>query len=103
MTAPPSQVEIESKFLEVTQNNLKEMGIDWLLGQFAMPFGSGVLAGAAHKACTSGKPSEHQCQFISVPQSGFDNRSDRGKQRHFGSDHRRKSFGDDCDIGECRR
>jgi general secretion pathway protein D len=45
MTAPPSQVEIESKFLEVTQNNLKEMGIDWLLGQFAMPFGTGVFGG----------------------------------------------------------
>ena len=45
MTAPPSQVEIESKFLEVSQNNLKEMGIDWLLGQFGMPFGSGVFGG----------------------------------------------------------
>ncbi len=42
MTAPPSQVEIESKFLEVTQTNLKEMGFDWLLGQFALPFGTGV-------------------------------------------------------------
>ncbi|HET7238799.1 MAG TPA: Amuc_1098 family type IV pilus outer membrane protein [Terrimicrobiaceae bacterium] len=45
MTAPPSQVEIESKFLEVTQNNLKEMGFDWLLGQFSMPFGTGVYGG----------------------------------------------------------
>jgi general secretion pathway protein D len=45
MTAPPSQVEIESKFLEVTQNNLKELGFDWLLGQFALPFGSGVYGG----------------------------------------------------------
>ena len=45
MTAPPSQVEIESKFLEVTQNNLKEMGFDWLLGQFALPFGSGLKYG----------------------------------------------------------
>ena len=43
MTAPPSQVEIESKFLEVTQTNLKEMGFDWLLGQFALPFGSGIF------------------------------------------------------------
>ncbi len=42
LTAPPSQVEIESKFLEVTQTNLKEMGFDWLLGQFGLPFGSGV-------------------------------------------------------------
>jgi general secretion pathway protein D len=45
MTAPPSQVEIESKFLEVTQNNLKEMGLDWLLGQFGLPFGTGVFGG----------------------------------------------------------
>jgi len=45
MTTPPNQVEIESKFLEVTQNNLKELGFDWLLGQFSMPFGSGVYGG----------------------------------------------------------
>jgi general secretion pathway protein D len=45
LTTPPSQVEIESKFLEVTQNNLKELGVDWLLGQFALPFGTGVYGG----------------------------------------------------------
>lgn len=45
MTTPPSQVQIESKFLEVTQNNLQEMGFDWLVGQFALPFGSGVYGG----------------------------------------------------------
>lgn len=45
MTTPPSQVEIESKFLEVTQNNLKELGVDWLIGQMALPFGSGVYGG----------------------------------------------------------
>jgi len=45
MTTPPSQVEIESKFLEITQNNLKELGFDWLVGQFALPFGSGVYGG----------------------------------------------------------
>lgn len=38
----PSQVQIETRFVEITQNNLKELGFDWLLGQFAMPFGSGV-------------------------------------------------------------
>lgn len=43
--APATQVEIESKFLEVTQNNLEELGFDWLLGQFAMPFGTGVYGG----------------------------------------------------------
>ena len=45
MTTPASQVEIESKFLEITQNNLKELGVDWLVGQFALPFGSGVYGG----------------------------------------------------------
>lgn len=33
-TAGPKQVEIESKFVEITQTNLKELGFDWLLGQF---------------------------------------------------------------------
>ena len=42
MTAPPSQVEIESKFLEITQNNLKELGFDWLVGNFGLPFGTGT-------------------------------------------------------------
>ena len=28
----PKQVEIEAKFVEITQNNLKELGFDWLLG-----------------------------------------------------------------------
>lgn len=42
---PPSQVEIESKFLEVTQNNLQELGVDWLVGQFGLPFGTGVYGG----------------------------------------------------------
>src|SRR5205823_7114653 len=32
--AGPKQVEIESKFVEITQNNLKELGFDWLLGPF---------------------------------------------------------------------
>ena len=41
----PSQVEIESKFVEVSQDNLKELGFDWLLGQFGLPGGSGVYAG----------------------------------------------------------
>ena len=41
----PFQVEIESKFVEVSQDNLKELGFDWLLGQFGLPAGSGVYAG----------------------------------------------------------
>ena len=47
--AGPRQVEIESKFIEITQNNLKELGFDWLLGPFNIGnhkvFGSGGTAG----------------------------------------------------------
>jgi general secretion pathway protein D len=32
MGVPPTQVEIESRFVEITQNNLDELGFDWLLG-----------------------------------------------------------------------
>src|SRR5581483_3741782 len=45
----PKQVEIESKFIEITQNNLKELGFDWLLGPFNIGnhklFGSGGTSG----------------------------------------------------------
>jgi general secretion pathway protein D len=47
--AIPKQVEIESKFVEITQNNLKELGFDWLLGPFKVgskgAFGSGGTSG----------------------------------------------------------
>src|SRR5262245_39161699 len=53
----PRQVEIESKFIEITQNNLKELGFDWLLGPFNIGnhkvFGSGgtsVTSAAANPA-----------------------------------------------------
>jgi general secretion pathway protein D len=42
----PKQVEIEAKFVEITQNNLKELGFDWLLGPFNLnPKGSVALRG----------------------------------------------------------
>jgi general secretion pathway protein D len=42
----PKQVEIEAKFVEITQNNLKELGFDWLLGPFNLNSkGSLALAG----------------------------------------------------------
>ncbi len=48
--AIPKQVEIESKFIEITQNNLKELGFDWLLGPFNIGghkvFGSGGTSGS---------------------------------------------------------
>jgi general secretion pathway protein D len=42
----PTQVEIEAKFLEVSQNNLNELGLDWLLGSFQLPGGSGTTYGS---------------------------------------------------------
>jgi general secretion pathway protein D len=33
----PRQVEIESKFVEISQNNLKELSFDWLVGPFNIP------------------------------------------------------------------
>jgi general secretion pathway protein D len=43
-TATPAQVDIEAKFVEITQNNMKELGFDWLLGRFNVNQG-GVFAG----------------------------------------------------------
>lgn len=44
MGEQPKQVEIESKFVEISQNNLKELGFDWALGPFSIG-GSGVYGG----------------------------------------------------------
>jgi general secretion pathway protein D len=41
----PKQVEIEAKFVEITQNNLKELGFDWLLGPFNLNSKGGVALG----------------------------------------------------------
>ncbi len=38
----PKQVEIEAKFVEITQNNLKAMGFDWLVGPFNLDKGGRV-------------------------------------------------------------
>jgi general secretion pathway protein D len=47
-SSAPKQVSIESKFVEINQNNLKELGFDWLLGPFSTNgkvFGAGGTAG----------------------------------------------------------
>jgi general secretion pathway protein D len=41
---PPTQVEIEAKFVEITQTNLKELSFDWLLGAFNIPGSDAVFA-----------------------------------------------------------
>ena len=54
----PNQVEIESKFVEISQNNLKELGFDWLLGQFGFGgtgvFGSGGTSGNQFNSTVTG-------------------------------------------------
>ncbi len=49
--AAPSQVDISTKFLEINQNNLQELGFDWLLGPFSL--GGGVY-GSGGGATNSG-------------------------------------------------
>jgi general secretion pathway protein D len=48
----PTQVEIEAKFVEISQQNTKELGFDWLLGAANIPgsskvFGAGGTSGTA--------------------------------------------------------
>jgi general secretion pathway protein D len=49
----PTQVEIQTKFLEINQNNIQELGFDWLLGPFSIGggvYGSGGGAPGASSA-----------------------------------------------------
>src|SRR2546430_3263373 len=53
-SSAPKQVAIESKFVEINQNNLKELGFDWLLGPFSTNgkvFGAGGTAGDRGGGC----------------------------------------------------
>lgn len=52
MSEQPTQVEIESKFVEVSQNNLKELGFDWTVGPFSIG-GSGVYGGGGNSENTT--------------------------------------------------
>lgn len=47
MAEQPTQVEIEAKFVEISQENLKELGFDWTLGPFSIG-GSGVYGGGGN-------------------------------------------------------
>jgi general secretion pathway protein D len=59
--AAPTQVQIESKFVEINQNNLKELGFDWRLGAFQIGssgvYGSGGNATADSSAYPFADPS----------------------------------------------
>ncbi|MGI8432961.1 MAG: type II secretion system protein GspD, partial [Chthoniobacterales bacterium] len=48
----PKQVEIEAKFVEITQNNLKSLGFDALLGPFSVS-GNGQVQGAGGTSGTA--------------------------------------------------
>ncbi|MEI8311690.1 MAG: Amuc_1098 family type IV pilus outer membrane protein [Verrucomicrobiota bacterium] len=59
MGVRPIQVEIESKFLEISQNNLKELGFNWLLGPLAIGdgmYGAGGTKGYGKAVDTSTYP-----------------------------------------------
>lgn len=50
--AKPTQVEIESKFIEISQNNVNELGFDWLLGPFSI--GGGVYGDGGTRSGAGG-------------------------------------------------
>ena len=54
MGEQPTQVEIEAKFVEISQNNLKELGFDWALGPFSLP-GSDAVFGSGGTIIPSGE------------------------------------------------
>jgi type II secretory pathway component GspD/PulD (secretin)/tetratricopeptide (TPR) repeat protein len=57
----PKQVEIESKFIEITQNNLKELGFDWLLGPFSI---NGKVFGAGGTSVNSPAANPSNFPFV---------------------------------------
>lgn len=46
ISVQPVQVEIEAKFVEISQQNLKELSFDWLIGQTSIPGSSGRIWGS---------------------------------------------------------
>src|SRR5438876_5206918 len=72
----PKQVEIESKFVEINQNNLKELGFDWLLGPFSLNgkvFGSGGTAGNGAPINAANFPFNNNGVPVGGPGTGIPN------------------------------
>src|SRR5206468_10227835 len=72
----PKQVEIESKFVEINQNNLKELGFDWLLGPFSLNgkvFGSGGTAGNGLPVNAANFPFNNNGVPVGGPGTGIPN------------------------------
>jgi general secretion pathway protein D len=53
-TGGPTQVEIEAKFVEISQNNFKELSFDWLLGQANFPANKNVFFGGGTAGTSAG-------------------------------------------------
>jgi general secretion pathway protein D len=72
----PKQVEIESKFVEINQNSLKELGFDWLLGPFSLNgkvFGSGGTAGNGAPVNPANFPFNNNGNPVGGPGTGIPN------------------------------
>ena len=58
-TGGPKQVEIEAKFVEISQSNLKELSFDWLIGQANAPATKNVFfGGGTFGTAPQGNPSD---------------------------------------------
>jgi general secretion pathway protein D len=64
----PKQVEIEAKFIEITQNNLKALGFDWLLGPFTFG-GNKQLAGTGGTSGTGATVNQADYPFNTTGQN----------------------------------
>ncbi len=57
----PTQVEIEAKFVEISQDNLNELGFDWLLGPFSI--GGGVYGDGGTRAGAQELSSQYYANY----------------------------------------
>ena len=57
----PTQVEIESKFVEISQDNINELGFDWLLGPFSI--GGGVYGDGGTRAGAQELSSQYYANY----------------------------------------
>ncbi len=66
ITQIPKQVEISSKFVEISQTNTKEFGFDWLLGAANIPGNEGVFAagGTGSASIGTGPPQGTNFPFV---------------------------------------
>ncbi len=67
----PKQVEISSKFVEISQTNIKELSFDWLLGAANIPGNEDVFAsgGTGSDAAGTGDPVSTNYPFVD-PRTG---------------------------------